>query len=250
MCGADCGFLSPVNRVAWWADEVDRMGDAGEKVQVESVEALIAYNTTLLERHKRLRTFQMFNDGTLNDPGQRDMFFACLQVFARHFQTMLFARQAHCADDRYGVLFMKHLREEIGHDDVLRNDRGRAEEVWDPVLEGAAAWFISRMTILDNIEKLAIIHLVLESSGAYMGSLTRHTMTRYGSAEYFSLHDELDMSHVTIALEPLRRQPPETIARVKVVIEQAWRMLDTYTERVAALVLGKEQAAFYTPELR
>ena len=206
-------------------------------------ENLIAHNTALFERHKRLRVFQLFTDGTLDDPEKREMFFACLQVFARHFQTILFTRQAHCADERYGAVFRRHLDEEVGHDDILRKDRGRSEEIWDPVLEATTAWFISRMTMLDNVEKLAIVHLVLESSGAYMGTVSKAPMRRYGSADYFNLHDEVDDSHVTIALEPLRRQPPETIARVMVVIEQAWRMLDTHADRMAALVLGTERGA-------
>ncbi len=213
-------------------------------------ENLIAFNTTFVERHKRLRVFQLFTDGSFDDPEKRETFFGCLQVFARHFQTILFARQAHCADERYGVLFQRHLNEEVGHDDILRKDRGRSEEVWDPVLEGTTAWFISRMMVLDNIEKLAVVHLVLESSGAHMGAVSKATMRRYGSATYFNLHDEVDDSHVTIALEPLRRQPPETIARVMVVIEQAWRMMDTHADRIATLVLGTERPTLSTPGTR
>jgi hypothetical protein len=215
-----------------------------------SFESLIARNTALFERHKRLRVFQMFTDGTLDDPGKREIFFACLQVFARHFQTILFARQAHCADERYGALFRRHLLEEVGHDDILRKDRGRSDEVWDPVLEGTTAWFISRMTVLDNVEKLALVHLVLESSGSYMGAVSKAPMRRIGSADYFGLHDEVDDSHVTIAIEPLRRQPPETLARVMIVIEQAWRMLDANAERMAALVLGAVPATLCAPEAR
>jgi hypothetical protein len=205
-------------------------------------ENLIAHNTTFLEKHKRLRVFQLFTDGTLEDPEKREMFFACLQVFARHFQSILFTRQAHCADERYGKLFRRHLNEEIGHDDVLQKDRGRSDEIWDPILEATTAWFISRMTMLDNIEKLAIVHLVLESSGAHMGRISKAPMRRFGSADYFNLHDEVDDSHVSIALDPLRRQPPDTIARLMVVIEQAWRMLDTHADRLVALVLGTERA--------
>lgn len=213
-------------------------------------EGLIAHNTALFERHKRLRVFQMFTDGTLDDPEKREMFFACLQVFARHFQTILFARQAHCTDERYAALFRRHLHEEVGHDDILRKDRGRSEEVWDPVLEATTAWFISRMSMLDNVDKLVIVHLVLESSGAYMGAVSKAPMRRLGSADYFGLHDEIDDSHVTIALEPLRRQPPETIERLMVVIEQAWRMLDTHADRMAALVLGTERATLFAPGAR
>jgi hypothetical protein len=210
-------------------------------------ESLIARNAAFLERHKRLRVFQLFTDGTFDDEDKREMFFRCLQVFSRHFQTILFARQAHCADGRYGAVFQRHLGEELGHDEILRQDRGRSEEVWDPVLEGTTAWFISRMMVLDNVEKLAVVHLVLEASGAHMGAVSKAAMGRYGSANYFKLHDEVDDRHVTMALEPLRHQPPETIARVMVVIEQAWQMMDTHAERIATLVLGTEHGALDAP---
>ncbi|MCW5837019.1 MAG: hypothetical protein KIS78_31785 [Labilithrix sp.] len=216
--------------------------EAGRQV---SVEELMAYNATLLERHKRLRVFRLFTDGTLEDPAKRELLFACVQVFARHFQTMLYTRQAHCADDFYRGIFLQHLREEVGHDDILVKDRGRRDEVWDPIMEGSAAWFVSRMSVLDNIEKAAVMHLVLESSGAYMGSVCGPAMRRYGSADYFELHDEVDQSHVTMVVEPLRRQSPETLARVRVTVEQAWRVLDVWVERVATLVLGDEAVTYY-----
>jgi hypothetical protein len=199
---------------------------------------LLALNEQMLERHKRLRVFRFFTDGTLEDAAKRDVFLACLQALARHFQETIFMRQAHCATEPYRSLFMRHFREEVGHDDVLRADRGRSDEMWDPIIEAVGAWFSSRMSVLDNIEKAVIVHLVLESSGAYMGSLSRKMMPRFGSANYFALHDELDDSHVTLALAPLRQQSPETLTRLRTVIEQAWRMIDTWADRVASLVLG------------
>lgn len=204
-----------------------------------AVAELLAHNDKLLERHKRLRTFLLFTDGTLESKDKRELMFKCVQCFARHFQTMLFARQLHCDDPAYASLFMRHLREEAGHDEVLSKQRGRADELWDPVMEGSAAWFIRCMSTLDNVEKMAVMHLVLESSGAYMGSVCGPAMRRFNSARYFELHDEVDQSHVTMAIEPLHRQTPETIARVRTLIEQAWRVLDTWIDRVAALVLDE-----------
>jgi hypothetical protein len=211
-----------------------------------SVDELLVYNATLLERHKGLRTFRLFSDGTLEDPARRERLLACVQVFAKHFQTILHMRQAHCADERYRALFQQHLREEVGHDDILTKERGRSEAAWDPVMEGAGAWFISRMSMLDNIEKTAVMHLVLESSGAHMGSVTGPSMRKFGTANYFELHDEVDQSHVTMAIEPLRRQSAEAIAGVRVVVEQAWRVLDMWVERVATIVLGDEPLTFYS----
>jgi hypothetical protein len=214
------------------------MIQAKEEPEHSAARELLAFNDQLLERHKRLRCFRFFTDGTLEDAAKREIFLACLQALARHFQETLFMRQAHCAAEPYRGLFMRHFREEVGHDDVLRADRGRSDEMWDPIIEGVGAWFTSRMSVLDNIEKTAIVHLVLESSGAYMGSLSRKTMPRFGSANYFALHDELDDSHVTLALAPLRQQSLETLTRLRTLVEQAWRMIDTWADRVASLVLG------------
>src|SRR5579859_406986 len=175
-----------------------------------TVEELLAFNSERLERHKQQTFFRLFTDGTVRDPAKRQRLFACGHAFSRHFQTMLHARHAHCADERFLSLFERHLREEVGHDELLSKKRQRPEVVWDPIMDSAAAWFISRMSIVDNVEKLAIIHLVLEASGAYMGSISGPVMRELDEAEYFELHNELDQSHVTMAIEPLRRQTPET----------------------------------------
>jgi len=213
------------------------MNQVLENKQDETVSTLLAYNAAMLEQHKRLRCFEFFTDGTLDDPAKREVFLSCLQALARHFQTVIFMRQAHCADERFGSLFMRHLREEFGHDEILRQDRGRSDDIWDPVIEAVGAWFSSRMSTLDNLEKMAVVHLVLETSGAHMGDLSRKTMPRYGSAKYFELHDEVDDSHVAVAIEPLQNQSPETLARLKLVIGQGWQMMNTWGDRVASIVL-------------
>lgn len=218
------------------------MNQVLENEDGESVATLLAYNTAMLEQHKQLRCFQFFTDGTLDDPLKRESFLTCLQALARHFQSVIFMRQAHCVDERFGSLFMRHLREEIGHDEVLRQDRGRSDDVWDPVIEAVGAWFVSRMSMLDNLEKMAVVHLVLESSGAHMGALSKRTMPRYGSAKYFQLHDEVDDSHVSLAMEPLQNQSAEALARLRMVVGQAWQMMNTWGDRVASIVLGEVPA--------
>jgi hypothetical protein len=218
------------------SDTANRLGD---------VEELLAFNGEMLQKHKQLPFFQLFSDGTVEDPAKRERLFACGHAFSRHFQTMLYARHAHCADGRYLALFERHLREEAGHDQILGNKRERSDLVWDPIMESAAAWFISRMSILDNVEKLAVIHLVLESSGAYMGSVSGPVMRGLGAGEYFELHDEVDQSHITLAIEPLRRQTPETLARVRVVLEQAWSVLNMWFERLADIVVGLAPITYY-----
>ncbi len=214
------------------------MNQAIDSTRADSLKALLDYNSAQLEEHKQLRCFQFFTDGTLDDPQKRELFLTCLQALARHFQTIIFMRQAHCADARYASIFARHLREEIGHDEVLRQDRGRADDLWDPVIEAVGAWFASSMSNLDNVAKLAVVHLVLETSGAHMGSLSRRTMPRYGSAKYFELHDEVDDSHVSLAIGPLESQSSETLEGLREVVSHAWQMMNTWGDRVASIVLG------------
>lgn len=213
------------------------MNLASNGMQTDSLKSLLDYNAAMLEEHKQRRCFQFFTDGTLDDPRKRELFLTCLQALARHFQTIIFMRQAHCADDRYASIFARHLREEIGHDEVLRKDRGRADDLWDPVIEAVGAWFALSMSNLDNVAKLAVVHLVLETSGAHMGSLSRRTMPRYGSAKYFELHDEVDDSHVSMAIAPLQAQSSETLDSLREVVGHAWQMMNTWGDRVASIVL-------------
>jgi hypothetical protein len=210
--------------------------------RLETLDELLAHNAALLERHTRLRTYQLFADGTFEDEGKRHSLFRCVQVIANHFQTMLYARQSHCDDPSYRGLFLRHLREEAGHDEVATAERGSTAELWDPILESAAAWFILRMTILDNVEKLAVMHLVVEAGAAHMSSVCAPAMRRFAGARYFELHADADPRHVTMALEPLAGQSPATLARLRTVIDQAWRVLDTWIGRVATLVLGGDGA--------
>lgn len=203
--------------------------------------SLINFNSHRLANHLQHSFFQMLTDGTLENLRQREMFFDCLQAWSSHFQTLIFARQSACADDKYQRMFLQHLQEEIGHDLLLAAEREPKKRLWDATIEATASWFISRMLVLDNIEKTAIVHLVLETSASEFHSLAKNALARFGKLKYFDIHAEVDCEHVELGTELLKNQTHQTYSRLKTVIEQAWDMLDTMLERMTELVYTAQE---------
>jgi quercetin dioxygenase-like cupin family protein len=203
----------------------------------DGLERLLRYNSERLEQMASSPLFRILEDGTLQDPARRSTFIDCLHAWSRHFQTVMYARQSGCADDRYHGWFLRHLRSEVGHDELLAQSRAHGGALWDPILESTSAWFISRMSILDNCEKAAIVHLVLETTGARFHNAARRSLTGLSDIEYFRVHDEEDDAHAEWGVELLKDLDSPTYARLQVIVGQAWDVFSTMLDRMATLVL-------------
>ncbi len=200
-----------------------------------SLSALLRYNEDRLENLSRSRFFQLVTDETLDMPACRERFLSCLHAWSRHFQTVMFARQASCEDPVYAAAFQDHLREEIGHDALLATHRKGLQPVWDPVIESAAAWFVSRMHILDNCAKTAVVHLVLESTGARFHRVAARARVLKG-IDYFHVHDHHDDDHTQVGIDLLSGESPETYAHLRSVVGQAWDVFGVLLDRMAEQV--------------
>jgi quercetin dioxygenase-like cupin family protein len=202
-----------------------------------TLQTLLAYNERRLEQMVDSKLFQLMASGALEDRGRRDRFLECLHAWSRHFQTVMFARQASCSDEKYHDAFLRHLRAEAGHDAMLAAARGSAEVRWDSIIESAAAWFISRMSSADNAEKTAIVHLVLETTGARFHEVACGHLAMLGAEEYFAAHREDDDAHTEWGIELLSDLGPAAYARLEVVVGQAWDVFTTMLDRMADIVL-------------
>jgi quercetin dioxygenase-like cupin family protein len=203
-----------------------------------TLDSLLHYNATRLDELVGCRLFRMLEDGTLDDPARWNRFLDCLHAWSRHFQTILYARQACCDDERYRRLFLRHLRDEQGHDELLLAARGTPDVIWDPVIESTSAWFVSRMFLGDNCDKAAIVHLVLETTGARFHELACRHLSRVATTEYFSVHRDDDDDHADWGMELIQNLSPESYARLRVVVAQGWDMLSTMFTGMAELVLA------------
>jgi hypothetical protein len=131
------------------------------------------------------------------------------------------------------------MHDEMGHD-VMHKDRADAgspqtERCRDAVLEAITDWFSHQMFVLDNAEKAAIIHLVIENASFVYHQRAMPVLSKYVNEEYFEVHVTADDGHAALGVEMLRNESPRSYGRLRRVIAEAWDMVDAMIDRVAEL---------------
>jgi quercetin dioxygenase-like cupin family protein len=203
---------------------------------------LDSLNKSLLERHSHNSLFKLFETGVLRDDVmRRKRFMECLYVWSRYFQKMLHARQAFCTNDSLLSLYTDHLREEFGHDELLRTQNGLEGGAYDPALESASLWFVNKMLSADESEKIVVVHMVVESSGHLFGNATKDLFPKVPAADdsYFEVHAEADDGHSAIGRPYLQHLTPSEFPKLMETCRQAWHQMDIVHERIAALTLAE-----------
>lgn len=211
----------------------DKSAFAGEF----TLQTLLDYNQKRLQAFKQRPLFALIQDGTLADVTKRQVFLNSMQIWTEGNQTLLFARQGTCHDPEFQHVFLKHLQEEVGHDD-LYNARPESKTGFrDALMTAITTWFLHQMFVLDNIEKAAIIHLVIESASDEYHQIAKPHLLKYLNDAYFEAH-EADVQHVAMGVELLSGYNSKVYRRLQTVVADAWDMLTAMVDRVAYLVNG------------
>jgi hypothetical protein len=200
-----------------------------------SFEGLLAYNHFRLQQLLKNPFFLMLQDNTLTNIKKRQLFLDCMQVFSDFFQTMMISRQATCQDKIYQHLFLTHLHEELGHDQLLAA-RDIKNQINDPILQAVSSWFCHQMFLLDNLEKTVLVHLVLEVAGIHYHNLAKVKAAMDVKSEYYDVHNEHDDKHAEMAFELLQDHTPATYQRLLKILSEGWDMLNAMNCRVAQLI--------------
>ena len=196
---------------------------------------LMDHNAVRIERFLNRRFFRMIEDGTLQDEQRRGTFLACLQRISREFQTIMLTRQAFCRDPRYYAAFRHHLEDEFGHDKLM-SQRPDSREIKDTILDAILAWFAFQMVVLDNAEKAALMHLVLEAAGDHFTTRAAPVLGPHVPSGFFEIHAELDEGHAAMGEELLLNQHPASYERLKELVDEGWEMIYAMTGRMVSLV--------------
>jgi quercetin dioxygenase-like cupin family protein len=206
-----------------------------------TLEQLMAYNQECLQQFLQKPFFAMLQDSTLEDPEKLQTFLNAMQIWVDGNQTLLFTRQATVKEEIYQKVFLEHMFEEIGHeklhaDNVVSEDKNTKKiTIHDPILEAITNWFPYQMLILDNIEKAAIIHLVIENASVCYHTIAKPHLAKYINTEYFDVHITADSEHAALGEMLLQNQNSRTYIRLREIINQAWEMLGAMTDRVVYL---------------
>ncbi|WP_433181834.1 cupin domain-containing protein [Actinoallomurus sp. CA-150999] len=207
----------------------------GDSRDQETLAGLERLNGALAERHTRNSLFGLLRGGRLrDDPQMRARFVAALYVWSCHFQRMLHARQAVCVDPALQDEYETHLRDEYGHDRLLRDHYRVTAEVDDPILEAACTWFVAQMYQLDEAQKVVLVHMVVETSGHLFGAAAADIHgPDAGEDDFFALHAVADDDHRRIGRHRLADLPPSEFPRLRAICRQAWDQIDLIHERIA-----------------
>lgn len=200
-----------------------------------SLTALLAYNQGRIETLVRHPFFELLRIGALEELAPRQRFLSCIQCISRHFQTILLTRQALCQDSRFREVFALHLAEEFGHEKLIAN-RPDAKEMDDPVLEALLCWFSYQMVVLDNAEKAALVHLVLEEAGDHFHTLASGVLGRFVQSGYFETHAELDEGHALMGTGLLVDLNSKSYIRLQHLVAKGWDMMTALADRIVVLV--------------
>ncbi len=203
---------------------------------------LLAWNRARIEEFGRLPVFDLLADGTLEDAKKRKVYQDALQIWVNGNQTLLFSRQASVRDPIFEKVFFGHMTEELGHD-VLHADRaeedgrdGPDEPAFrDAIMEAITDWFAHQMFVLDDIEKAAVVHLVIENASSVYHRKAMPVLAKYLNNNYFELHVEADDEHAAMGEELVRKASPRTYERLEAILAEAWTMIGAMTNRLVEL---------------
>ncbi len=212
-------------------------------------EELEILNQELMDKHEQNTLFRLFASGELErDEEKRKNFLEALYVWSKYFQKMLNARQAYCQDEELIPLYEEHLREEFGHDEMLRTQNNLQGGVYDPVLEASCQWFVNKMITGDEAEKIVAVHMVVESSGFLFGQATQAIFKKpVKDDSYFEVHAEFDEGHSDIGKPYLQRLAPTHFPKLMETCRQAWDQMNLIHDRIAVLSTRKTSTTNHLP---
>ncbi|WP_405946475.1 cupin domain-containing protein [Streptomyces prunicolor] len=195
------------------------------------------YNAERLRKFSEHPFFDLFDGGHVGrDREMRDRFVSALYVWSVYFQRMLYARQATCADPMLREVYAGHLREEFGHDRLLKERHGVSDTVYDPILEAVGNWFVMQMHGTDEASKIVIVHMAVETCCQVFGERTGVAFTEEDTAStsYFDLHSEVDEDHRELGRDYLRGLSAAQFPQLMQVCTQAWDQIDLLFDRISA----------------
>jgi hypothetical protein len=150
---------------------------------------------------------------------------------------MVLNRVVTLQDPAFEELAWAHLSEELGHNRDLAKSRSDLQPVFDPILEGVCSWFPSKIGQVSDLEKVVLVHLVVEASALFFYKHVQPAMGTSAAKGHFEGHKDGDEAHMQMGYDFLRKVTSADWPRLFEIQRQGWAMLMSVMGRVADLVL-------------
>lgn len=192
-------------------------------------------NAQYIERFEKNEIFNVLLKERLSDC-QKNRFLDYLQILSDNFQKMVLIRSGLTDNKEFEQTFKEHLKEEFGHDEALRNSRDNLVCKEDAIFESLCTWFNYKMLTLDNLEKVVLVHLVIESSADIFYSKIMHIFNT-DKITHFECHSEHDNNHKDVDQELFKHINKSTFDSLALILKQGWSIVEKQYERLAELTL-------------
>lgn len=202
----------------------ERFASASESPEAQhTLASLLEYNDQRLQQFRQRALFELIVSGTLDDPIRRATCRDALRLWAAHSARLLLVRQAGCTDPKFVQVFMSEVTAELERGTSVAHavTSPSSRNFRDPTLRAFADWFTRQMYLLDNVEKVAVLDLVVVSANAALGQIDE--ACRFWEDRAESLFD---------ASLLLRGQSSRSYARLHSIVAEAWDMLGAMTDRI------------------
>lgn len=196
---------------------------------------LIADNERYAEKFADNSIFDVLLKDEL-DPAVRSKFLDYLQILSDQFQKMVLLRSGICDDASFNGEFDDHLKEEFGHHHLLRNSRTDLVSRTDAPFEALCIWFNHQMLVLDNIEKLVLVHLVVEASAHVFYSKIKKVFDS-SKLTHFDEHSDHDHDHQGVNRKFFKNMTTAQFSRIQEIQRQGWSVVEKQYQRLSEIIV-------------
>ncbi len=231
--------LFVINFSRYSLSELIEKPELATRDQIDNVDSLLSWNQKQLEEFSKHPFFAKLSKFDQFSEKQKNAFLTWLENFAIHFQSMLQTRHAACINPSYKAVFFEHLKEEFCHDELLTKviEKNRVL-ISDNISEAIFSWFTYQLMLLDNVEKAALLQLVLEAGGdVFFNTLNKSgVFSKHAVGNFIELHAEADVTHSTMVNHLLAGYTSETYKNLYKLLTQGWEMVNILLARAITIV--------------
>lgn len=197
---------------------------------------LLKTNRKYIEDYLQNSLFKLILSDKIKNKYVRSKLLDCIQVWSDIFQHVVMSRYIFTSDDRFKPLALTHMMEEYGHNRNLQASRN-AEliKIEDSILHATSEWFAYKMLGYSDIERLVVVHLVLEGSANAFHHVAHPIMQSFKETKHFEVHSIEDDAHMNMGLDLLQNIDHATYGRLEKLLKESWAMMNALCHRMAEL---------------
>lgn len=201
-----------------------------------AIDKLLNRNKQHLEAYSRSDLMQLLDSVAIHNTATQEVLLDCLQTWSDYFQRLLLLRAALSQHSEHQCVAADHLKDELGHNDNLRAQRGgKHGRIWDATMQSVMEWFKHRIMVVSDIEKTLLMHLIIEASGEVFH---KKASAIFSDMLHFQEHGDDDGDHAAYGVALLKKASAAEVNDLLGPLDEGWQMMTLLCDRMAEMALA------------